>query len=50
MNKIKTALKSPLLWIGLGVGAVLVLAYRRFFMPLKPLADALPGSDAKKAA
>lgn len=50
MNTIKTLLKSKVMWIGLAVGVVLALAFRRFIpKPIVNAANMLPGSDAKKA-
>jgi hypothetical protein len=41
--------KSKYMWIGLGVGLVLAVAYGRFVRKaVSPLANALPGSDAKQ--
>lgn len=50
MNSIKELLKSKKMYIGLAVGVLLALAYRRFFGPVAGIANALPGSDAKTAA
>lgn len=50
MNSLKELLKSKKMYVGLVVGILIALAYRRFFGPVAGIANALPGSDAKVAA
>jgi hypothetical protein len=51
LSKIKSALKNPVMYVGLVVGIIVALAYGRFIRPtVQPLANALPGSDAKSGS
>ncbi len=47
MQTIMSHLKKPSTWVILVVGALIALAFGRFLKPLKKVADAIPGSDAK---
>jgi hypothetical protein len=45
MTKIKTALKSPAVWVALVVGIVLATAFSMLRKPAKVIASKLPGND-----
>lgn len=45
MQKLKAALKNPVMWVGVAVGVVLTLAYSRFIpKPVASVAAVLPGA------
>lgn len=50
MQKIKSALTSPLFWIALAIGAVLAVAVPAVARVVKPVADNIPGSKSKTSA
>lgn len=49
-DKIKSAHKNPIFYVGLAVGVVVAFAFGRFLKPVKKIADQIPGSDAKAGA
>ena len=50
-TKVINALKSPVFWAGIAIGAVGVVAfYSKVKKFVKPIADAVPGSESKGTA
>lgn len=50
MSKITSALKSPLLYVGIVLGIVLATAFSKLRKPAKVIASKVPGNDVAAAA
>jgi hypothetical protein len=50
MQKITSALKNPLMWVGVVVGIVLATAFSVLRKPAKIVASKIPGNDVAPSA